>query len=126
MTTTGGPWTVAGTTYSYRSASLTANAVLTAAAKTYSVTASDFAVNQTTGNFNVTVDNTVPTISATAVASSTDTTVDFRIRAQRYFGSIANSTDAAGILTVTANMGNLTTGQTTAPLTTAGGPGPSG
>jgi hypothetical protein len=54
---------VAGQTYNYRTASLTANAVLTAGSKAFSVTATDNASNGGTSNANVTVDNTSPTAS---------------------------------------------------------------
>ena len=56
-----GPYSIGGVTYNYRSASVTANAVLTAGAKAYTITATDVATNSVTqGGFNVTVDNTVP------------------------------------------------------------------
>jgi signal peptidase I len=56
-----GSYSIGGVTYSYRSASLTANAVLTAGAKAYTIAATDVATNSVTqGGFSVTVDNTVP------------------------------------------------------------------
>ncbi|HYI65303.1 MAG TPA: hypothetical protein VEW95_00100 [Candidatus Limnocylindrales bacterium] len=56
-----GSYSIGGVTYNYRSASLTANAVLTAGAKAYTITATDVATNSVTqGGLNVTVDNTVP------------------------------------------------------------------
>jgi hypothetical protein len=63
LTTTGGPFTVGGVSYSYRSASITASNPLAAGAKSFTITATDVAGN--TGNFigSVTVDNTVPTAS---------------------------------------------------------------
>jgi hypothetical protein len=56
-----GAYSIGGTAYNYRSASLTANAVLAAGAKAYTITATDVATNSVTqGGFSVTVDNTVP------------------------------------------------------------------
>ncbi|MEO8425369.1 MAG: hypothetical protein ABI595_15845, partial [Actinomycetota bacterium] len=61
LTTTGGPFTVGGVSYSYRSASLTASNPLAAGAKSFTITATDVSLN--TGGFtgSVTVDNTAPT-----------------------------------------------------------------
>jgi signal peptidase I len=57
-----GAYSIGGVTYNYRSASVTANAVLAAGAKTYTITATDAAANSVTqGGFSVTVDNTRPT-----------------------------------------------------------------
>lgn len=62
-----GSYTVGATSYGYRSAALTANAVLTAGAKNYTGTATDGTGNtRTTANASVTVDNTNPTGSLTA------------------------------------------------------------
>jgi hypothetical protein len=59
---TAGSYTVAGVSYTYRSSLLTANAVLTAGSKAFTITAKDVANNSTTqGGFSVTVDNTAPT-----------------------------------------------------------------
>jgi hypothetical protein len=56
-----GSFSVGGVTYNRRSASITANAVLAAGAKTYSITSTDNAANsQTQGGYSVTVDNTAP------------------------------------------------------------------
>jgi hypothetical protein len=64
MTTTGGPWTVGGVSYNYRSASLTSGGALTAGAKTFTITATDVSANSVTqGGFSVTVDITAPTPS---------------------------------------------------------------
>ena len=57
-----GSYSVGGVSYTYRSASQTANAVLSAGSKSYTVTATDVAGNSATASgFSVTVDNTVPT-----------------------------------------------------------------
>jgi hypothetical protein len=59
---TAGAYSVGGVSYNYRSASVTANAVLTEGAKAYTITATDVATNSVTqGGFNVTIDNTRPT-----------------------------------------------------------------
>ena len=61
---TAGSYTVAGVSYNYRSSSLTANAVLLAGSKSFTITAKDVANNSTTqGGFSVTVDNTAPAAS---------------------------------------------------------------
>ena len=58
-----GVYSVNGVSYNYRSASLTANAVLAAGAKTFSVTATDNVALATTVSGSVTVDNTAPAAS---------------------------------------------------------------
>ena len=64
LTTTGGPWTVNGVTYDYRSASITATTPLAEGSKAFSITATDANANATTQNgFSATLDNTVPTAS---------------------------------------------------------------
>src|SRR5205085_11184104 len=66
--------TVGGTTYAYKSASLTADSTVTAGSKTYSIIATDAAGNATTAtNFTTTVDNTAPTASAVATANGGST-----------------------------------------------------
>jgi hypothetical protein len=56
-----GSYSVGGVSYNYRSASVTANAVLAEGAKAYTITATDVATNSVTqGGFSVTVDNTAP------------------------------------------------------------------
>jgi hypothetical protein len=61
LTTAGGPFTVGGVSYSYRSASMTASNPILAGLKSFVVTATDASGN--TGGFtgSVTMDNTVPT-----------------------------------------------------------------
>lgn len=57
-----GSYSIGGVSYNYRSASVTANAVLAEGTKAYTITATDVATNSVTqGGFNVTVDNTRPT-----------------------------------------------------------------
>jgi hypothetical protein len=62
--------TVAGTTYAYKSASLTANAGLAGGSVTYTITAVDAAGNATSAtSFTATVDNTAPAASGIATAN---------------------------------------------------------
>src|SRR5689334_16433452 len=67
LSSTGGPWTVDGTTYNYRSAQLTA----TKAPGTFNVplTASDGASNSTSTTIPVTIDNTAPAASDVQTAN---------------------------------------------------------
>jgi predicted ribosomally synthesized peptide with SipW-like signal peptide len=59
-----GSFTVGGTSYGYRSNSLTADNPLSAGSKSFSITATDGASNSATqGGFSVTVDNTTPSAS---------------------------------------------------------------
>jgi hypothetical protein len=62
MTTSGGPWTIGGQSYNYRSSLQTANASLPESGNPYgfSVTASDVASNSSSANGSVTVDNSGP------------------------------------------------------------------
>ncbi len=61
LTSTGGPFSVGGVSYTYRSASVVANNPLAAGSYAYTLTLTDAAANsQTQGGFNVTVDNTPP------------------------------------------------------------------
>ena len=65
-----GSFSIGGVAYGYRSASVTANAVLAAGAKAYTVTATDVATNSVTqGGFSVNVDNTRPAASSIATAN---------------------------------------------------------
>jgi hypothetical protein len=65
-----GAYSVGGTAYNYRSASITANAALAAGAKAYSITSTDNAANgQTQSGYSVTVDNTRPTGSNVQTAN---------------------------------------------------------
>jgi hypothetical protein len=62
LATAGGPWTVGGVSYTYRSASLTASNPVVAGAKSFTVTATDAAGNASAAfTGSVTMDNTVPT-----------------------------------------------------------------
>jgi hypothetical protein len=64
VTLTAGSYSVGGTSYNYRSASLTATNPLAAGSKSYSITSTDVAGNSgTQSGFTVIVDNTAPTAS---------------------------------------------------------------
>jgi chitinase len=62
LSTTGGPWTIGGVSYAYRSASLTANTPLLAGAKSYTLTLTDShsPANAATQSFSVSVDSALP------------------------------------------------------------------
>lgn len=65
-----GSFSIGGLSYSHRSASVTANATLSAGSYAYSITSTDVAGNsQTQSSFTVTVDNTVPTGTAIQTAN---------------------------------------------------------
>jgi hypothetical protein len=65
-----GSFSIGGVSYGYRSAAVTANAVLAAGAKAYTITATDVAGNPVTqGGFSVNVDNTRPSGSALATTN---------------------------------------------------------
>ncbi|MGZ4136389.1 MAG: hypothetical protein ACXVPX_02340, partial [Actinomycetota bacterium] len=65
LTTTGGPWTISGVSYAYRSPALTAKNPLTAGIVSYTLTLTDTHVPANTGTqtFSVTVDNAGPSAS---------------------------------------------------------------
>jgi hypothetical protein len=109
--------TVGGVTYGYKSATLTAKSTLTGGSSiNYTVTPTDAANNTGSAQaFSVTVDNTLPTGLASVAAHAT---AGARIKASGTYFIYANATDAgSGIDTVTANVNNVTTGQTAVPLT---------
>jgi hypothetical protein len=68
-----GAYTIGGVAYTYRSASLTANVVIAAGVKAYTVTATDNASNVTTVGFTVTVDNSAPTGTDVQTANGSTT-----------------------------------------------------
>jgi len=118
-----GSYTVGGVTYNYASAEQTASTPLGEGSKSYTVTATDSAANASSpASFNVTVDNTAPTIGTSTIAR-TDGVAPGYVRQGDSYYVYANASDAvSGIHDVTANVGNVTTGSTSAALTTAGGP----
>ncbi len=71
-----GSFSVGGTSYTHRTAAQTANAVLAAGSKTYSLTMADAAGNSgTQSGYSVTVDNTAPTATDFQPANKTGGTV---------------------------------------------------
>lgn len=64
MTSTGGPWTIEGLSYNYRSAQLTATTPLSDRAKSYTLTPTDADGNtKTASGYAITADNMAPTAS---------------------------------------------------------------
>lgn len=113
-----GSYSAFGTTWSYRSAAQTANATLAAGSKGYTVTASDGAGNTGSSSSSVTVDNTLPVISDTALAPTSNTTTAGYVAQGVSYYVYANASDsgASGLATVTANVNAITTGQTAVSL----------
>jgi Bacterial Ig-like domain/Chitobiase/beta-hexosaminidase C-terminal domain len=115
--------TIAGVTYGYKSAALTANT--TDGTKSWSVTATDAATNSSGAtSFSVNVDDTAPTIAGNVIASSATDKAGF-VRAGGGYYVYANVSDASpssGIASVTASVSQLTTGATAIALATSGGP----
>lgn len=123
LTTSGGPWVVGGTSYNYRSASVTANTTLAAGAKTFSVAAVDAIGTSGSGSGSVSVDNTAPTVLPVALLPETGARVPGFIRSATAYRVYASAADAAaGVATTTANVSTVTAGQTAVALTKAGGP----
>ena len=122
LTTTGGPWTVGGVTYTYRSASITATTPLAEGAKAYTVSATDNATNIGTLAGSVTVDNTAPVVSAATIAPTGGSALGGFIKQAGTYYVYATATDVSGVASLTANVTNVTTGQTLVALTTTGGP----
>jgi hypothetical protein len=106
--------TVGGTTYGYKSATLTAKAGISGSLS-YSVSAKDGAGNTSAAApFSVTVDATLPTVSGAAAAHAT---AGAKIKASGTYFIYANAADTgSGLDTVTANVNNITAGQTAVPL----------
>ncbi|HEY7478331.1 MAG TPA: hypothetical protein VIB62_08845, partial [Actinomycetota bacterium] len=73
---TAGSYSAGGVSYNYRSASLTANASLSAGSKTFTITAADAnGTSGTTSGFSVTVDNTAPTATNVQTSNASGGTV---------------------------------------------------
>ncbi|MDP8903732.1 MAG: hypothetical protein M3N29_00185 [Chloroflexota bacterium] len=118
----GGPWIVNGISYSYRSLLITANPSLAEGPSSYTVTATDKTANSANASFSVTVDNTAPSVTASVIERTTGGGAGFLRQGQTYF-VYANVTDArSGVASVTADVNNITTGQTAVPLSATGGP----
>ncbi|MDQ6849174.1 MAG: hypothetical protein M3070_04205, partial [Actinomycetota bacterium] len=69
LSASGGPWTIDGVGYSYRSAQQTAKNPLAAGSVAYTATGADNLANSGTPSFNVTADNTAPAPSNTTLTN---------------------------------------------------------
>jgi hypothetical protein len=123
LTTCSSNCTVGGTTYGYVSATQTANNPLSEGSQGFSVsTADNLGTSRTVSTFSATVDNTNPTVSASAitpVSGSTPTGAPGWVKQGGTYRIYANASDAsAGINTVTADASAITTGATAVSLTT--------
>jgi hypothetical protein len=127
MCSNGGPFTVGGQSYTYRSdddgvcggtgTALTSDAAITDGSKTYNVTFKDNAANSTTGTPTVTEDSTAPTVSSSTISKSTGYLAG-KVKSSVAYYPYANVSDAGvGISTVTANVSNITAGQTALAMT---------
>jgi hypothetical protein len=125
--------TVAGHTYLYKSAALTARNPLSEGAKSYSVTATDVAGwSNAPLSATVVVDNTAPSIAA-VIASSTGTSPQGFVRqggTYRVYANLADLPSGAGASSgvdassITADVSSVTSGQSAAALSACGGCGP--
>jgi hypothetical protein len=92
MSSIGGPWTVGGQTYNYRSAVLTANTPLnTGSSYPYSITAADVAGNSASPSYSVSIETYESVISSTSGLVSHWRLADGSIAADEF-------TDSAGTL----------------------------
>ena len=101
LSTSGGPWTISGTSYAYRSALQPANGSLSQGSKSFTVTGVDNVANSGSLPGSVTVDNTAPSVTLTAPANNSvtnDTTPTFT-------GACSNGD---GNVTVTVKQGSTT------------------
>ncbi|MEX0755252.1 MAG: hypothetical protein WEA54_05185 [Actinomycetota bacterium] len=123
LSTAGGPWTVDGTSYAWRSAQQTANGGLASGSVNYSFTLTDNAGNSgNDGPYSVTVDNAGPSVTATVIQKNEGGVVGF-IRQNGSYRVYANLADAVGVTSATANLTNVSgSGAGAVALTTAGGP----
>ena len=74
-------------------------------------------------NGSVTFDSTAPTVSATVIGQASGATVNGFIKKNTGYYVYANVTDAgSGVASVTANVANVTSGDTAVALSSSGGP----
>jgi hypothetical protein len=119
LTTCSTNCTIGGTTYTYVSAELTASSPLTEGSKAQSITATDAAGSQTSLNFNTTVDNSAATAASVIAATSAGTAIGspgFVMQGGAY-KVYANITDTSGVASATADVSNISSGQTAVALT---------
>ncbi len=103
--------TYGGVTYAYKSGSKIAGAAIAAGPTAFTVTATDKAVNATTGTYSVTVDAAGPAVSGVAVANTTTNAAGW-LRKSGAYAVYANASDPSGISSVKANVSAITSGQT--------------
>jgi hypothetical protein len=110
--------TIAGVTYAYKSAILTAANPLAEATLAYSITTTDKATNLgTTPGFSVAVDNTPAVATASVIANTTTNTAGW-IKKGGVYAVYANAQDSAsGLSSITADVSAVTAGQTALALT---------
>src|SRR5207249_4034948 len=102
-----GSYTAGGVTYGYRSDALAADSPLSEGSKSYSVTATDNVGHITTDStFSVTVDNTAPSVTASAIAATSGGNPGY-IAQGSVFYVYANTSDNYGIDSVTADISNV-------------------
>ena len=125
--------TVAGHTYLYKSAALTAKNPLAEGAKSYSVTATDAAGwSNAPLSATVVVDNTAPSVAAAIVASTGTSPQGFVKQGGTYrvYANVADLPNGAGAASgvnassITADVSSVTSGQSAAALSACGGCGP--
>ena len=121
---TAGSYTANSVTYNYRSAAQTASNPLSEGTKSYSITAADTASNSGNASFNVTVDNTAPTVTRQiACGGSGCSSTGYVGAAKTYFVYAQVSDGASGVNTVTTDPRTITaTASATTAMTTSGGP----
>ena len=109
--------TVGGVTYTYKSAAVTAGLSISDGSTSFSVTATDGAPNSATANFTATADSTAPALTAAVAVNSSPSTVG-DVKPGGAYLVYANVSESGGIATLTANVTNLTPGQTALAMTT--------
>ena len=116
--------------YAYQSAQLTADAVLSEGNKLYSVSGADnLGTSASSSGANVQVDNTGPVLAA-VIANTTTNEPGWLAQASGYrvyanvteLPSGSGTSSGVNASSITANVSNVTTGQTAVALTTSGCP----
>jgi hypothetical protein len=121
---TAGSYTVNSVTYTYRSAALTASNPLAEGSKSYSITAADAASNSSNTSFNVTVDNTGPTVTRQIACGGDGCTTTGYVGASKTYYVYAQVSDSAsGVNTVTTDPRTITAAASaTTAMSSSGGP----
>jgi hypothetical protein len=122
MSTSGGPWTINGQTYNYRTAQQTANGSLAESGNPYafSVHAADNADGTGTFNGTANVDNTGPAIARVVIADATNNTAGYFKQGGGYFVYAQVTDVGSGVATVTGDVSNITSGATAVALNNGG------